>query len=281
MPGNERKTVAEVGERGEPCGDRRIAGQGGDQALPPPRALARHARGQHLDLHPRHIDARRAFAPAGLAGDAERHRLGERVRGHRVRPELAGEREPERVRPPARQMLLLARRAKARAHHARIEGTAGAVVVAHLDRAQEPAERAGMGGPVEHRGKTLRRRVARAVAKEAPIIHPRRIDDAVRVEERARVERLLHGCESRRDPRPEHRLVELAPRDAVAVLAAVAPFVFANQGKTFLGDRAHRRDIARILEVEHRADMQAADRGVRVPRPFTPWRANTSLSRSV
>ncbi len=35
---------------------------------------------QHLDLHPRHVDAGRAFAPAGLAGDTERHRLAHLVR---------------------------------------------------------------------------------------------------------------------------------------------------------------------------------------------------------
>ena len=37
-------------------------------------------RRQHLDLHARHVDAGRAFAPAGLAGDAKLHRLRHRRR---------------------------------------------------------------------------------------------------------------------------------------------------------------------------------------------------------
>ena len=63
----------------------------------------------------------------------------------------------------------------------------------------------------------------------------------------------------------EHRLVELAPRDAVAVLAAVRALVLADEIETFLGDCTHPLDVRPILHVEDRAHMQAAHRRVRVP----------------
>ena len=64
---------------------------------------------------------------------------------------------------------------------------------------------------------------------------------------------------------PNMALVELAAHQAVAVFAAVRALVFAHQREAFLGDGAHGRDVVRVLHVQHRPDMQAADRGVRVP----------------
>ena len=64
---------------------------------------------------------------------------------------------------------------------------------------------------------------------------------------------------------PNIGLVEFAARQAVAVLAAVRAFVFAHQGEAFLRHRAHGSDVLRVLHVEHRTDVQAADRGVRIP----------------
>jgi hypothetical protein len=61
----------------------------------------------------------------------------------------------------AGQVLLVAGDAEGRAHHAGIECAAGAVVVAHLDRAQHAAERPGMLRPVQFRCEIARRRVAR------------------------------------------------------------------------------------------------------------------------
>ena len=64
---------------------------------------------------------------------------------------------------------------------------------------------------------------------------------------------------------PNIALVEFAARQAVAVFAAVRALVFAHEGEAFLGHGAHRGDVLRVLHVQHRADMQAADRGMRVP----------------
>src|SRR6185295_3369006 len=56
-----------VGQRGEPAGPGCVARQVGDrtvaQGMPALRLVAR----QVLDLHPRHVDARRALALAALA----------------------------------------------------------------------------------------------------------------------------------------------------------------------------------------------------------------------
>ena len=41
-------------------------------------------------------------------------------------------------------------------------------------------------------------------------------------------------------------------------------FVLAYHGKCFLGDGAHFPDVALVLHVEHRANVQAADGGMRV-----------------
>ena len=73
----------------------------------------------------------------------------------RVGPELARQRQPQRVGAAARQVLLVARDAVARAHRAGVELAAVAVVVAHLDglgeAAGDVAAGAGRGGRFGHR----------------------------------------------------------------------------------------------------------------------------------
>src|SRR5262245_56231035 len=111
--------------------------------------MFRGTRGLYLDLHARHVDAGRALAAAGLARDAELQRLGHLLGGERVRSELPGDRKSQRVGAPARDVALLARDAIRGAHHATVDLAAGAVVVAHLDRALKTAAGAGPSGPVE------------------------------------------------------------------------------------------------------------------------------------
>ena len=65
---------------------------------------------QELDLHLRDVDSGRTFAFAAFAGDAQIERLVYRVGSERVGAELARDREPQRIRAPARQVLLVARR---------------------------------------------------------------------------------------------------------------------------------------------------------------------------
>ena len=113
---------------------------------------------QELDLHRGHVDAGRAFALAAFARDAQRQRVVELARRERVRPELARQREAQRVRAAARHVLLVARHAIRRAHRARVELAAVAVVVAHLDGGREAAAavlRADLVlGPVEARAQS-------------------------------------------------------------------------------------------------------------------------------
>ena len=226
--------------------------------------MLRGARGLHLDLHARHVDAGRAFAPAALARDAELHRLGHLVGGERVRPELPGDRKPQRIGAPARDVALLARHAIGRAHHAAVGFAAGAVVVAHLDRALETAARARIGRPVE-RGLHLLRAILRPVAELAAVIEFRRAHDLARIEQALRIEPVLHLLERLHQPLAEHELVEFRAHDAVAVLAGMRALVVAHHREGFLGDGAHRLHVLLLAQVQHRAHMQAADRGVRVP----------------
>ena len=266
QPPQQGKFVAQIGQRREWRDQRRVARQFGDQPVAPRQAVAVEARRQHLDLHLRHVDAGRAFALARLAGNAQRHRIGDRVGRHRIGAELPGERQAQRVGAPARHVRLVARHAVRRAHHAGIEGAAGAVVVAHLDRAEHAAERPGMVRPVELRREVGNRRVAPVVAEQRAVIHARRTHDAARVQHVVRIERVLHGLERTHDARAEHRFVEFAARQAVAVFAAVRALVLAHERKAFLRHRAHGGDVLRVLHVQHRADVQAADRGMRIPR---------------
>jgi hypothetical protein len=81
--------VAQVGDIGPSGGERRIARQISDHAVAQREPVLGDPRRLHLDLHARHVDAGRALAPAGLAGDAELERLRHLVRGQCVGSELA------------------------------------------------------------------------------------------------------------------------------------------------------------------------------------------------
>ena len=141
--------VAQIGKRRPARGKRRVAREIADEPVVQREAVLRRARGLHLDLHARHVDAGRAFAPARLARDAKLERLRHLVRRERIGSKLAGDRKPQRIGAPAGHVALVARDAVARAHHAARKRAAGAVVVAHLDRALKTAAAAGIGGPVE------------------------------------------------------------------------------------------------------------------------------------
>ena len=147
--------VAKIGGAGEGCGKRRVARQFGNDPFAQADPVPSCTRRRRLDLHLRHVDAGRTFAPAGLAGDAQLQRLRNVARGQRVLVELAGEGEPKRIGSATNKMLLVARRPIARTHRAGVELTAMAVVVAHLDGAHEAAERPRIVRPVELRREAL------------------------------------------------------------------------------------------------------------------------------
>ena len=220
--------------------------------------------GLHLDLHARHVDAGRAFAAAGLARDAERHRLGHLVRSQRVRAELSRDREPQRIGAAARDVALVAGDAVARAHDAAVEFAAGAVVVAHLDGALETAAGAGPGRPVETRPYVLAA-IARLEAEQRAVVEFRRPHHLARIEQAVRIEPILYFLEGAREARAEHRLVELRAQQSVAVLARMRALVFAHHGEGFFGDGAHGAHVLLEAQIEDRADMKAAGPRMRVP----------------
>jgi len=75
---------------------------------------------QELDLHLRHVDARRAIAAASLAAHAQVEGFAHRL-GCEVRAQLARQRQAQRIRAAARQMHFVARDAVTGAHRARVE----------------------------------------------------------------------------------------------------------------------------------------------------------------
>ena len=109
--------------------------------------------------------------------------------------------------------------------------------------------------------------IVRPVAEESPVVHLRRVDDLAGVEQALRIEQALHLAESVDQPLAEHRLVEFGADDAVAMLAGMGALVFADQLERLFGDRPHLPDFDVLLHVEHRPDVQAADRGMGIPGP--------------
>ncbi len=201
--------------------------------------------------------------------------------GESLRAELSGQREAQRVGTPARDVLLVARCAVARAHRSRVELAAVPVVVAHLDGLREALGRVAAGSgrrqrstccivlyiprrPVEPRGHRLDA-IAGRKPEQRRIVHLRSADDLARIHEARGIEEILDLLERVGKTRAELPAHPFGAHEAVAVLAGKRPFVFAHHGARLLGDRAHlRRPVT--AQVEDRPHVQRADRRVRIPR---------------
>src|SRR5512134_3938053 len=110
-------------------------------------------------------------------------------------------------------MLLVARRAIGRAHHAGVGLAAFAVVVAHLHRRGKSAP----GAPIERRSKGNRLVTGRK-AEQTAVVHLRWADDLARIEQSFGIEGVFDLLEGAHDWRSEHRLVKLRTHQAVAML---------------------------------------------------------------
>ena len=212
---------------------------------------------EELALHRRHVDAERALALARLAFQAEvedvvqtlvaerRARIGLRQRVH------------QRVGAAARAVLLLARGHVRRAHDARRPLAADADVHAAVGRAAHPAGR--------RERQSRRQRWRRRQCEVTDVVgHRRRVDDLAGVEQRVRVEEALDLAHRLVQLVAEDGAVELAARQAVAVLAGVGPAELGDQVADLLRDGAHGGHLGRLGEVHERTDVQAADRCVSV-----------------
>ena len=228
------------------------------------QAIFGGARGQHLDLHPRHVDAGRTFAATGLARHAQFQRLGHFVGGEGIGTELTGDGQPQGVGPAARHVLFLARDAITRTHGPALQFAAGAIVVAHLDRALKTATGAGICGPVE-RGRHRLAVIARRIAQQGAVVELRRTHHLTRIEQIVRIEAILHLLERAHQFRTEHEFMKFGTDDAVAMFARVRAFVFLHHGERLLGDGAHGLDVLLLPQIEHRPHMQTAGAGMRVP----------------
>ncbi len=153
----------------------------------------------------------------------------------------------------------------ARAHHAALQRAAGAVVVAHLDRALESAAGARIGRPVELRRADRRRdSPARSAAgSRSSNFGARTILPGLYRPFGSK--RSFTSSKARTSSRAEHLVVEFRAHDAVAVLAGMRALVGAHQVERLLGDRPHRLDVLLKPQIQDRPHMQAADRGMRIP----------------
>src|SRR3569833_546852 len=159
-----------------------------------------------LELNARHVHAGRAFAAAGLARDAQRHRRGHLAGGARVWPALPRDGKPERIGAASRDVALVARHAVARAHDAAVEFAAGAVVVAHFDGALDTAAGAGPGRPVEPR-LDVRAAIARLEAEQRAVVELRWTHHLAGIGESVGLAPVLNLLERPGEARAAHRLV--------------------------------------------------------------------------
>jgi hypothetical protein len=202
----QRQRARKIRERSQPRKRRSVVRQVRDRSLAYRERVPLAVLVHELDLHARHVDARRAFALAALARDAKIERGFHRLLAFAA--ELARERKPKRIGAPARSVHLVPGRAIRRAHRAGVELAAVAVVVAHLDGLVVSAP----VRPVED-GSGDARRIAGPEAKERRVVHLRRRDDLARIEQAFRVEPGFDFAETRSQPRAERteRSIPSAP----------------------------------------------------------------------
>ena len=170
---------------------------------------------------------------------------------------VAGQRQPQGVGPAACAVLLVQGCPEGRTHGAALQFAADARTVTQLDGADETL----LLAVVEQRRRLLGR-VAGTVAQV--VGHRWRVDDLAGVEQVVGIERLLDAAERLVDRFAEHLAVPLAAGQAVAVLAAQGAAEFEDQVGDIFGDPPHAGHVVAALEVQYRADVQAAHTGVAV-----------------
>src|SRR5690606_6707956 len=157
----------------------------------------------------------------------------------------------------ARRVVLVARRHVGGAHRAAAYLAADPGPVAHLDRGCE----APLAGEAQVRLR-LQRAVIRAVAQV--LSHRRAVDDLSRVHQPVRVEGGLQLTHALVQLGAEDPLVQFAPGQPVAVLAAHHPAKLDRQVRRRLGQLPHRPHPGGRLQAHQRADVEAAGAGVGV-----------------
>ena len=210
---------------------------------------------QKFGFEPRHVHRRRAFGLAGFATHAEFHRCVHARAGEFFVRKPAGERGAQQVGATAGAVLLLARGHEAGAHGAAAQLAADRGAVAHLHFGRKAV------GEVEFRGQ--RNRLVAGAAAQLRVLR-RRVDDVAGVEEVLRVERRLDLLEEPVEVGAIECLIEPTAHTAVAVFAGERAAVGAQQFRRELGDGAHLLHFRRLLDVDQRADVEAAGAGVGV-----------------
>src|SRR5918994_3256795 len=163
----------------------------GDQPLLKGQAMAFIIMMKKFDLHLCHVNTGRALALAAFARNAQVERLLHLRRGKCAWPELAGDREAQRVGTTASDVLLLTGGAIRRTHCAAQRFPTSAVIVAHLDSlAEAPPFR-----PIEGRFGGFNSSIAWRKAHQASVIHTIRPDDLARVKSVFGIKPILYGLE--------------------------------------------------------------------------------------
>ena len=210
---------------------------------------------QKLGLEPGHIDIGRALALARLAFETEVEHLVHVGIGESLKAELAGDRQPKQVGAAPGAIFLVAGCLERGAHRPFALLAAGTDTCAQFGGRQQAA----IGAEVERRLHG-RRDIAGSIAQVRR--QRRRIDDLAGVEQVVGVNRLLQLSERLVEHASIHLLLKRAAHQAVAVLARKSTAVLEHQLGDLFGDGRELAHALLGLEVDHRPDVQAADRRV-------------------
>ena len=245
-----RQAAQQVRERRDSLPDAAEPGDLAERAGAQRQAVLLVVLAQHLGLQLGHVHVRGALGLAGLALDAEVHRVVEALAGEFIGGELAADDHAEHRCAGAGGVLLLARRHEGGAHAA-VQFAARALAVAHLHVRAEAAVLAEV-----EVGRHVDGLVAGADAQVLP--QAGRLDDLAGVHDAVGVERLLQLLERLIELGAEHLLREDAAHDAVAVLAGEAAAELEHEVGDLLCDRGHLLDALVLLEVDDGTYVQAA-----------------------
>ena len=196
--------------------------------------------GQELEFDLGHVHGRGAFGLAGLAFDAEVHRLVEALAGQFVRGQPAGEDGAQQVGAPARAVLFFARDLEAGAHGAGRALAAHAGAVAHFHGAMETLLHAEieMGGEGDDF-------VVGAVAQVGG--HRPGVDEVAGIEDVVRVKDTLDLLVEMVEIGAEEALVDPTAGTAVAVFAGERAAVAVQQIDREVDDLRHFGDFGGVF----------------------------------
>ena len=212
---------------------------------------------QDVALQTRHVNSIGAFALARFAGQTKLQDLLHAVAAQSALIQLSRHRQTQCVCPASGGCLLVARGHIAGTHRAFVQFTARAHAIALFDGKLKSA----LVAIVEQSG-YVGRPVLVAVTQMAD--HRRRIDKFAGIHQILRVEQPLGLPKRFEQLFPERTWDEFSANKPIAVFAGKYAFVLAHHIERMIGDVHHLLAVFRLVQIEHRPEVDHADAGMSV-----------------